>query len=83
MSKHRKLKRYTKGDQMEVARWQKNVIFPKENLKKNTETKYPSIPAFRQFQKNQQRNPDAIQTITKRKRKDPDAMQIQQKKNRS
>ena len=78
MSKHRKKKRYPKGDQMELAKWQKGVRFPNETVEDSV--KYPSISAFRQFQKSQQKDSDAMQIITKKKRKDSDAMQIQQKK---
>ena len=78
MSKRTKLKRYAKGDQMEVAKWQEDVKFPNDSSKKITETKYPSIPAFRRFQKNQQKHPDAMQI--QQKKIDPDAMRIQQKK---
>ena len=73
-----KKKRYPKGDQMELAKWQKGVRFPNETVEDSV--KYPSISAFRQFQKSQQKNTDAMQLITKKKRKDSDAMQIQQKK---
>lgn len=73
-----KKKRYPKEEQMELEKRQKGVIFPKKTFEDSI--KYPSIPAFRQFQKNQQKDPDAMQIITKKKRKDSDAMQIQQKK---
>ena len=71
MSKKFKTKRHQRDDQIDFKKLQKHTMFP------NTiHSKQPSVKTFRQFQKNQQHDPDAMQIQT-RPPKDPDAMQIQ------